>query len=64
MNKRLPKDWRYWKSKKGPGWVVIYTNPYARRREVSPVYATKEDAEECAELLRFQGAKRIRIERV
>ncbi len=61
MNKwfDLPKDWRLWVK---PGWVVIYTNE--GKREVSPSYETKEDAEKCAEFLRFQGAKRIRIERV
>ncbi len=55
----LPKDWRL---RVKPGWVVVYTNE--GKREISPSYETKEEAEECAEFLRFQGAKRIRIERV
>lgn len=58
----LPRDWRRWYR---PGaWVVVYTNPYANRREASPPYKTREDAEKDAELLRFQGAKRIRIEQI
>lgn len=60
MTRRLPANWRTWI--KSSGWVVIYTNQ--GKREVSPVFPTAEDAAKNAEFLRFQGAKRVRIERV
>ncbi len=43
------------------GWRVFYTNPYAGRRESTPVFASYQEAKESAEFLRFQGAKRVRI---
>ena len=58
----LPKGWRSWYK---PGvWVVVYTNPYASRREVTRGYFSAREAEECADFLRFQGAQRIRIEKI
>lgn len=58
----LPRDWRM---RFRPGaWVVVYTNPYANRREVSPAYKTMEDAQKNAEFLRFQGARYIKIEQI
>ena len=43
-------------------YIVYYTN--INKREKSPAYSTREEAEECAEFLKFQGAKRLSIRQV
>ena len=45
----------------GGPYYVQYFNPGARRTERTCLWATLEEARESADILRYQGAKRVTI---